>query len=90
MLQRQVPGVAGASRQSVARGGGGGGGNGLGVAVGVGAGTIARFWEQETVSAAIPAQSANNISFWVSIGARFAFIASLWNVSSHPASVPSP
>ena len=87
MLQRQVPGVAGASRQSYARGGGGGGGgSGRGVAVGSGTGAIARLPEHEAVSAAAAAASANRASG----NARFAFIASLWNEAQLPATPAHP
>ena len=81
MLQRQLPGVTGVSRQSIARGGGGGGGSGRGVMIGVGAGAISRRPEQDTVSVRSVAASANRATG----DARFAFIAPLWNEALLPA-----
>jgi hypothetical protein len=81
MRQFQVPGVIGASRQFAIRDGGGSVaciGRGLGE--GMGAGIIR---PEQAAASAITAATATNLPSRL---LRFAFIASVWNVSPVPAS----
>jgi hypothetical protein len=75
MLQRQSPGVIGASRQS-SREGGDGGGAGLGVGAGRGGGGgMTRRSAQDVTNTAIAAAARTREVR----GPRFAFICTLWN-----------
>lgn len=87
IAQRQVPGVIGASRQSVrglglSTGAGGGAGRAVAVAVGEGTGLgMTRRSEQDAASKARPAASKGVTTV------RFAIIASLWNQEFVPATL---